>query len=137
MDSLHVVQLATGALDKIRRQIWNEARLAGQIYGPTGRGPKAAVHMLDDWLPWGRRCRLAPFVKLARTIAQTSTSERSGIPVHKKHPPRAEMAATGAIAARVRVGPKVRKRSRSSLFGTPALSAGQFHRGFHGSSSVG
>ena len=31
--------------------------------------------MLDAWLKWARRCRLAPFVKLAKTI----TKQRPGI----------------------------------------------------------
>ena len=34
-----------------------------------------AIVLLDAWLAWARRCRLAPFVKLARTI----TEQRSGI----------------------------------------------------------
>ena len=38
-------------------------------------GYEEAVEMLDYWLIWARRCRLAPFVKLARTI----TNQRPGI----------------------------------------------------------
>lgn len=34
-----------------------------------------AIKLLDAWLAWARRCRLAPFVKLARTITQ----QRAGI----------------------------------------------------------
>ncbi|MGO9973543.1 MAG: transposase, partial [Solirubrobacteraceae bacterium] len=34
-----------------------------------------AIALLDAWLAWARRCRLQPFVKLARTI----TEQRSGI----------------------------------------------------------
>jgi len=34
-----------------------------------------AVELLDAWLAWARRCRLPPFVKLAKTI----TEQRSGI----------------------------------------------------------
>ena len=34
-----------------------------------------APDMLDAWLAWARRCRLEPFVKLARTI----TAQRAGI----------------------------------------------------------
>lgn len=30
VDPFHVVQLATGALDEVRREVWNEARRAGQ-----------------------------------------------------------------------------------------------------------
>jgi transposase len=37
--------------------------------------PVAASRLLDGWLKWARRCRLPPFVKLARTI----TEQREGI----------------------------------------------------------
>ncbi|MGH3420587.1 MAG: ISL3 family transposase [Streptosporangiaceae bacterium] len=37
--------------------------------------PRRALPVLDAWIPWARRCRLAPFVKLARTI----TTYRSSI----------------------------------------------------------
>jgi transposase len=123
LDPFHVVQLATDALDEIRREVWNEARRAGQtalareLKGArfalwknpenlTGRQEHklagiqqtnrrlyrayllkeqlrqiyrlpadAAVALLDRWLTWARRCRLAPFVKLAKTI----TDQRTGI----------------------------------------------------------
>ncbi len=123
VDPFHVVMLATDALDEIRREVWNDARRAGeiamakdlkgaryalwknpenltdrqtrklasvqktnrrlyrayllkeqlrQIYRlPAGQ----AIRMLDDWIAWARRCRLAPFVKLAKTI----TKQRDGI----------------------------------------------------------
>ena len=35
----------------------------------------AAERLLNGWLKWARRCRLTPFVKLARTI----TEQRFGI----------------------------------------------------------
>jgi transposase len=123
LDPFHVVMLATDALDEIRREVWNEARQAGEIAvardlkgarfalwknpeNLTARQqhklagiqktnhklyrayllkeqlrqiyrlpPDAAIGLLDDWLQWARRCRLKPFVKLARTI----TDQRAGI----------------------------------------------------------
>jgi transposase len=30
--------------------------------------------LLDGWIKWARRCRLAPFVKLARTITEQRAS---------------------------------------------------------------
>ena len=129
VDPFHVVQLATEALDKVRREVWNEARRQGQgavaaeLKGaryalwknpenPTERqqskladverlnrplyrayllkeqlrqiyrlGPRAAIRLLDDWLQWARRCRLPPFVKLARTI----TDQREGIVAAIRH----------------------------------------------------
>ena len=29
-----------------------------------------AIALLDEWIAWARRCRLAPFVKLAKTITK-------------------------------------------------------------------
>jgi transposase len=129
VDPFHVIQLATEALDKVRREVWNEARRQGhgdvarqlkgarfvlwknpenltarqqakladveklnrplyrayllkeqlrQIYRLPAR---AAIALLDEWLSWARRCRLGPFVKLARTIA----AQREGIIAAIRH----------------------------------------------------
>ena len=123
LDPFHVVKLATDALDLVRREVWNDARRAGQrqlakalkdarfalwknpenltahqqaklsdiqhtnrklyrayllkeqlrqIYRLPAAG---AIALLDTWLNWARRCRLQPFVKLAKTI----TDQRVGI----------------------------------------------------------
>jgi hypothetical protein len=114
---------SSDALDDVRREVWNEARKAGQtqlakdlkgarfalwknpenltarqqakladiqhtnqrlyrayllkeqlrqIYGLPAQ---AAIELLEAWLKWARRCRLGPFVKLARTI----TDQRAGV----------------------------------------------------------
>jgi len=123
LDPFHVVMLATDALDEIRREVWNEARRAGEIAVARDlkgarfalwKNPEnltdrqqhkladiqrtnarlyraylikeqlrqiyrlpadAAIRQLDGWLKWARRCRLTPFIKLARTI----TDQRNGI----------------------------------------------------------
>jgi transposase len=129
LDPFHIVMLATDALDEIRREVWNEARRAGQTV--TARDlkgarfalwknpenltdrqalklaeiqktnhklyrayllkehlrqiyrlpPDAAIRLLDGWLKWARRCRLRPFVKLARTL----TDQRAGIVAAIRH----------------------------------------------------
>jgi transposase len=40
-----------------------------------------AILLLDAWLAWARRCRLEPFVKLAKTI----TKQRPGIEAAIRH----------------------------------------------------
>jgi transposase len=40
-----------------------------------------AIELLDAWLAWARRCRLPPFVKLAKTI----TKQRPGIQAAIEH----------------------------------------------------
>jgi transposase len=129
LDPFHIVMLATDALDEIRREVWNEARRAGDVAlardlkgarfalwknpeNLTGRQrgklsrvqhtnrrlyrayllkeqlrqiyrlpADAATRLLDQWVAWARRCRLAPFVKLAKTI----TAQRAGIVAAIEH----------------------------------------------------
>lgn len=117
LDPFHVVQWATGALDEVRREVWNAARRSGQTAEARAlkgarfalwRNPEdltcrqqarlaqiaetneplyrayllkeqlrqalklpvaEALALLDAWLAWARRSRLAPFVKLAQQIA--------------------------------------------------------------------
>ena len=54
------------------------AQQLGQIYRV---GFDHAIALLDAWLKWARRCRLEPFVKLARTI----TEQRPGIEAALRH----------------------------------------------------
>ena len=116
LDPFHVIKLATDALDEIRREVWNEARKAGETAlakdlkgarfalwkNPENLTPRQklklahiqqinqrlyrayllkeqlrqiyrvdtdeAIAILNAWLKWAWRCRLQPFVKLARTI---------------------------------------------------------------------
>jgi len=123
LDPFHVIKLATDALDEIRREVWNEARKAGETAlakdlkgarfalwkNPENLTPRQklklahiqqinqrlyrayllkeqlrqiyrvdtdeAIAILNAWLKWARRCRLQPFVKLARTIRD----QRAGI----------------------------------------------------------
>jgi transposase len=118
LDPFHIVKAATDALDKVRREVWNEARRQGQtqlarelkgarfalwknpenltqrqqlkparIQKPNHRLYRAyllcqqlrqiyrvpadhALLLLDAWLKWTRRCRLDPFVKVARRISE-------------------------------------------------------------------
>jgi transposase len=118
LDPYHVVALASSALDDVRREVWQQARRAGDKTGARWlkgarwalwkrperlterqqaklatiehvnrrlyRGyllkeelrlvfhssPDEAVALLEAWLVWARRCRIASFVKLAKTITQ-------------------------------------------------------------------
>lgn len=115
-DPFHLVAWATDALDEVRRQVWNNARRAGDTQGAKQlKGARYALwknpgdltqpqqvklawiaagnkplhrayelkeafrkiirikgrhgsHLLDDWLAWASRSKLAPFVELARKI---------------------------------------------------------------------
>lgn len=123
LDPYHVVALASSALDEVRREVWQQARRAGDTTGArwlkgarwalwkrperlTDRqqaklvtiervnrrlyrayllkeqlrlvfqsSTEEAIELLEAWLAWARRCRIASFVKLAKTI----TANRAGI----------------------------------------------------------
>ncbi len=129
LDPFHVTKLATDALDEIRREVWNEARRAGQhqearqlkgarfaLWKNPGRLTERqklklaqiqqtnrrlyrayllaqqlreiyrvpcehAIALLEGWLRWARRCRLAPFVRVAKTI----TEQRTGVEAAIRH----------------------------------------------------
>ena len=116
LDPYHVVALASSALDEVRREVWQQARRAGDKTGArwlkgarwalwkrperlTERqqaklatiehvnrrlyrayllkeqlrlvfqsSSEEAIPLLEAWLAWARRCRIASFVKLAQTI---------------------------------------------------------------------
>jgi transposase len=141
LDPFHVVALATEALDEIRREVWNQARRAGQtdtareLKGArwalwknpdrlTGhqqaklaaiqqtnrrlyrayllkeqlreifRLPTAdAIALLDRWIVWARRCRLTPFVRLAKTLTEHWTGVAAAV-LHELSNARIEAANT-------------------------------------------
>jgi transposase len=146
LDPFHVVALASDALDEVRREVWNEARRAGDASGARWlKGARwalwkrperlserqraklqtieqinrrlyrayllkeqlrvvfhepdsaAAIALLDAWLAWARRCRIASFVKLAKTIS----AHRAGIIATLTH--RLSNARTEAINTTLRL----------------------------------
>jgi transposase len=62
-------------VEKLNRPLHRAYLLKEQLRQIYWLGPRAAIRLLDEWLAWARRCRLKPFVKLARTIA----AQREGI----------------------------------------------------------
>ncbi len=146
LDPFHVVALASDALDEVRREVWNEARRAGDASGARWlKGARwalwkrperlserqqaklasiaavnrrlyrayllkeqlrlvfhepdtaAAIALLDAWLAWARRCRIASFVKLAKTIS----AQRAGIVATLTH--RLSNARTEAVNTTLRL----------------------------------
>ena len=117
LDPFHVVKWATDALDEVRREVWNDARRAGQTaVAKALKGARFALwknpenltdrqeaklasvaklnqplyrayllkeelrqvfrlkweegkQLLKEWLQWARRCRIRPFVHLAKSIS--------------------------------------------------------------------
>jgi transposase len=68
-------------LERLNRPLYRAYLLKEQLRQIYRLGPRAAVRLLDEWLQWARRCRLRPFVKLARTIA----AQREGIIAAIRH----------------------------------------------------
>jgi transposase len=74
-------QLKLASIQKTNHKLYRAYLLKEQLRQIYRLEPAAAVRLLDEWLAWARRCRLAPFVKLARTI----TKQRAGIVAAIEH----------------------------------------------------
>src|SRR5215212_1686310 len=69
VDPFHVVALATDALDEIRREVWNEARKAGQTAVARGlKGARFALWKNPENLTRRQRARLASVQQTNRRL---------------------------------------------------------------------
>jgi transposase len=68
-------QLKLASVQKTNKPLYRAYLLKEQLRQIYRLAPGAATTLLDEWIAWARRCRLAPFVKLAKTI----TKQRAGI----------------------------------------------------------
>jgi transposase len=68
-------QATLSSIQKTNARLYRGYLLKEQLRQIYRLDPKAATRLLDEWIAWARRCRLDPFVKLARTI----TKQRAGI----------------------------------------------------------
>ena len=68
-------QLKLARIQKLNQKLYRAYLLAQQLRQIYRVRFQDALALLDAWLRWARRCRLEPFVKLARTI----TEQRDGI----------------------------------------------------------
>jgi transposase len=68
-------QLKLADVQKTNRKLYRAYLLKEQLRQIYRLPAEGAIALLDGWLAWARRSRLAPFVKLARTI----TDKRTGI----------------------------------------------------------
>jgi transposase len=73
LTSRQAVKLAT--IQQTNGRLYRAYLLKEQLRQIYQLAPAVAERLLDGWLKWARRCRLTPFVKLARTITQ----QREGI----------------------------------------------------------
>jgi transposase len=62
-------------IQQINQRLYRAYLLKEQLRQIYRVDPDEAIGVLDAWLKWARRCRLQPFVKLARTIRD----QRAGI----------------------------------------------------------
>jgi transposase len=68
-------QLKLARVQQLNQRLYRAYLLSQQLREIYRVPFEEAITLLDAWLAWARRCRLAPFVKLAHTI----TEQRSGI----------------------------------------------------------
>jgi transposase len=74
-------QLKLARIQHLNQRLYRAYLLSQQLREIYRVGLADAIALLDAWLAWARRCRLAPFVKLARTI----TEQRPGIEAAVRH----------------------------------------------------
>jgi transposase len=74
-------QLKLARVQQLNQRLYRAYLLSQQLREIYRVGLADAIALLDAWLAWARRCRLAPFVKLARTI----TEQRPGIEAAIRH----------------------------------------------------
>ena len=68
-------QLKLARVQQLNQRLYRAYLLSQQLREIYRVPLDQAITLLQAWLKWARRCRLTPFVKLARTI----TEQRSGI----------------------------------------------------------
>jgi transposase len=68
-------------IQKTNRPLYRAYLLKEQLRQIYRLAPAAAIAVLDEWIAWARRCRLQPFVKIAKTI----TKQRAGIVAAIEH----------------------------------------------------
>ncbi len=98
VDPFHVIQLATDALDEIRREVWNEARRAGQARAAKDlKGARYALWKNPENLTDRQTAKLADIQKttgrcIARTCSRSSCARSTGCPPT----PRSRCSTTGS-----------------------------------------
>lgn len=74
-------ELKLARVQQLNQRLYRAYLLAQQLRQIYRVALDEATALLDAWLRWARRCRLQPFVKLARTI----TEQRVGIEAALRH----------------------------------------------------
>ncbi|MCA1680168.1 MAG: ISL3 family transposase [Actinobacteria bacterium] len=74
-------QLKLARIQQINKRLYRAYLLAQQLRQIYRVPYEDAIVLLEGWLQWARRCRLAPFVKVAKTI----TARREGIEAAIRH----------------------------------------------------
>ena len=74
-------QAKLSSIQHTNRRLYRAYLLKEQLRQIYRLPAEAATRLLDEWIAWARRCRLAPFVKLAKTI----TAQRAGIVAAIEH----------------------------------------------------
>ena len=67
-------QLKLARAQQLNQRLYRAYLLSQQLREIYRVPFEQAIALLDAWLNWARRCRLAPFVKLARTVTDRSST---------------------------------------------------------------
>ena len=69
-------QLKLARVQQLNQRLYRAYLLAQQLRQIYRVPADQAIALLDAWLRWARRCRLKPFVKLARTHHRAARRDR-------------------------------------------------------------
>jgi len=126
VDPFHVVQLATDALNEIRREVWNDARKNGEVAAATDlKGARYALWKNPENLTDGQKVKLADVQKpssasTAPTCSRSSCDRSTG----SRRPPRSPCSTGGSGGP----GDVAWRRSSSSPAPSPSGAPGSSPR---------
>ena len=69
-DLTHIQGATLAGLQQTNKLLYRAYLLKEQLRAVFQAPPDVAAELLEAWLVWARRCRIKPFVKVARTITQ-------------------------------------------------------------------
>lgn len=80
-DLTHIQRATLAGLQQTNKPLYRAYLLKEQLRAVFQAPPDAAAELLESWLVWPRRCRIKPFVNIARTI----TDQRDRIVAAIRH----------------------------------------------------
>jgi transposase len=72
-------QAKLAAIQQTNRRLYRAYLLKKQLHAIFRLPAADAIALLDRWIAWARRCRLPPFVRLAKTLTEHWTGVAASV----------------------------------------------------------